>query len=233
MIPILELKEGFNLDDCKALTNHLSTVGFVYLKNHGISEEKIQSCKNIFLDFFAQDLDYKKSFCQALSNKHVGYKPHESERFNPTQKEKDMREALLFDAHDVASNEWPNEAFENTTSPLIQELGALADRLLHMLGIGLELENPRVFAEAHSAFRQEKEADSVSFTTFRINLYPAIDASELKEDQVLCGEHADFGTITLLIQDHVPGLEVWFLAGRGMAVEGRGEWLLVFFLKFL
>ena len=30
----------------------------------------------------------------------------------------------------------------------------------------------------------------------------------LKEDQVLCGEHADIGAITLLIQDHVGGLEV-------------------------
>ena len=37
MIPILDLKEGFDLEDCKALTTHLSTVGFVYLKNHGIS----------------------------------------------------------------------------------------------------------------------------------------------------------------------------------------------------
>ena len=208
MIPVLELKDGYDLEDCKTLTSHLSTIGFVYLKNHGIAEEKIQACKDVAMNFFSHDLDYKSSFCKELSNKHVGYKPHESERFNPNQKEKDMREAFLFDAHDVPSNEWPNDSFEATVAPLIKELGSLADRLLNMLGVGLELDDPKVFADAHSAFQSKREADSVSFTTFRINLYPAIEASQLKEDQVLCGEHADFGTITLLMQDHVRGLEV-------------------------
>ena len=208
MIPILNLQDGIDVDDCKALASHLSTIGFVYLKNHGIPEEKIQACKTVARAFFDREEDYKKSFCKELTNKHVGYKPHESERFNPNRKEFDMREAMLFDAHDVGSNEWPSENFKNAIAPLIKDLGVLAARLLRMIGVGLELENPKIFAEAHTAFEETKSDDSVSFTTFRINQYPAIEESQLKEDQVLCGEHADFGTMTLLIQDHVRGLEV-------------------------
>lgn len=32
--------------------------------------------------------------------------------------------------------------------------------------------------------------------------------SEIKEGQVRCGEHSDYGTLTLLFQDLVGGLEV-------------------------
>ena len=35
--------------------------------------------------------------------------------------------------------------------------------------------------------------------------------AELKADQVRCGEHSDYGSITLLFQDGVGGLEVKLL----------------------
>ena len=210
MIPVLNLKDGDDVEDCKALVSYLSTIGFVYLKNHGIAEDKIQACRTEAKTFFARDEDYKRSFYSELTDKYVGYKPHESERLNQDRKEFDMREAILFDAIDVASNEWPSDSFKDATTPLMKELGALAARLLVMIGVGMELKNPKIFAEAHTAFDETNSQDVAAFSAFRINQYPAIEEGQLKGDQVLCGEHADFGTITLLIQDHVPGLEVNF-----------------------
>ena len=32
--------------------------------------------------------------------------------------------------------------------------------------------------------------------------------TEIKANQIRCGEHSDYGSITLLFQDHVGGLEV-------------------------
>ena len=61
---------------------------------------------------------------------------------------------------------------------------------------------------AHSAFDAAKGDQTKSFTTFRVNHYPKLEPGQLKEDQALCGEHADYGSITLLIQDNVGGLEV-------------------------
>lgn len=43
-------------------------------------------------------------------------------------------------------------------------------------------------------------------TTLRLLYYPAM--TELKEGQVRLGEHSDYGTITLLFQDQIGGLEI-------------------------
>ena len=226
MIPILDLTCGVDLDieNCKELVSHLSSVGFVYLKNHKISAEKIEASRKVAKEFFARSGDYKESFCENLLHKYVGYKPYESERLNPVQKEKDAREAILFDAHTIQSNHWPNSSFEETLTPLIQDLGQLAVRVLKMIGIGLGLENPNILADAHSAFHRVKNVDSRSFTSFRINYYPKLEKSQLKEDQVQCGEHADFGSITLLIQDHVRGLEVFPLYLQTLVAAQEDIW---------
>ena len=44
-------------------------------------------------------------------------------------------------------------------------------------------------------------------TALRLLYYPAV-VDQLKEGQIRCGEHSDYGTITLLFQDSVGGLEV-------------------------
>ena len=213
MIPVLDLESGSERGRSKDLVEYLGTTGFVYLKNHGIPDSMIDSCRNAAKGFFAQNLDFKESFCIHDDYKYIGYKGFEKERLNPKQKEFDMREAVNYDAHDFPSNIWPDKPSEASTVPLMGELGALAGRILKMIGAGLNLNNPDLFYETHDFFKVNKPPSSKSMTVFRINHYPKLNANQLKEDQVLCGEHADFGTITLLIQDHVPGLEVQMTDG--------------------
>ena len=43
----------------------------------------------------------------------------------------------------------------------------------------------------------------------RYNYYPTItDLSNVKQGQLRCGEHTDWGAVTFVIQDNVGGLEV-------------------------
>lgn len=67
-----------------------------------------------------------------------------------------------------------------------------------------------MFTSTHKAMESTK-----NFTTLRLLNYPSITKdSDIKPGQIRCGEHTDYGSITLLFQDDMPGLEVlhWRLA---------------------
>ena len=50
---------------------------------------------------------------------------------------------------------------------------------------------------------------SENATALRLLYYPPLpDESTIKSEQVRCGEHSDYGSVTLLFQDSVGGLEV-------------------------
>lgn len=52
-------------------------------------------------------------------------------------------------------------------------------------------------------------ASTKNCTTLRLLHYPGIsEDSIIKPGQIRCGEHTDYGSITLLFQDDMPGLEV-------------------------
>ena len=46
-------------------------------------------------------------------------------------------------------------------------------------------------------------------TQLRYNFYPKVEElKQVKTDQIRCGEHTDYGAITILFQDSIGGLEV-------------------------
>lgn len=47
-------------------------------------------------------------------------------------------------------------------------------------------------------------------TTLRTLYYPPLTDDDVKPGVVRCGAHSDYGTITLLFQDDIGGLEVNF-----------------------
>ena len=59
------------------------------------------------------------------------------------------------------------------------------------------------------AFAYENMGTALGGGQLRYNYYPMItDPSQIKPGQIRCGEHTDYGGITLLIQDDAGGLEV-------------------------
>ena len=48
-------------------------------------------------------------------------------------------------------------------------------------------------------------------TISRLLYYPPLKShEEIQNHQLRCGEHSDYGTLTLLFQDDAGGLQVWF-----------------------
>jgi len=101
---------------------------------------------------------------------------------------------------------WPNADvpnFQSSVSSIYQCLMDLSARVLSIMAIGLKME-PNSFA-----FAYEKMGTHLGGAQLRYNYYPMItDPSQIKPGQIRCGEHTDYGGITLLIQDDAGGLEV-------------------------
>ncbi|CAK8694943.1 unnamed protein product [Clavelina lepadiformis] len=76
------------------------------------------------------------------------------------------------------------------------------------LGVGMELKDQHFFEKCHSLIHKPGNS-----TTLRTLFYPTLP-SILKPNQIRLGEHSDYGSITLLFQDNVGGLQVQNLQGE-------------------
>ena len=68
------------------------------------------------------------------------------------------------------------------------------------------LQDPHYFVKAHQKMGQ---GNNENYTTMRTLYYPPLPpSSEIKPGQLRCGEHVDYGSVTLLFQDPNGGLQV-------------------------
>ena len=78
---------------------------------------------------------------------------------------------------------------------------------MYLLDLNLPVESS-FLANQHKYVSDINKNESVS----RFIYYPPIEDKErVEEDQLRCGEHSDYGTFTLLLQDDAGGLQVQLL----------------------
>ena len=127
-----------------------------------------------------------------------GYQASEQQRLD-SRIAPDLKEA--FTMRDVPKNYdkpelWPSPEFYATAKSTFEEFLRGANIVMEAFALALDL--PIDF------FRKCHKGDN---TALRYLHYP-VHEKELAEDQLGCGAHTDFGTITLLFQDDVGGLQV-------------------------
>ncbi|XP_033101454.1 2-oxoglutarate-dependent dioxygenase htyE-like [Anneissia japonica] len=167
----------------------LSTIGFAYLINTGLSENKVFIGDEITMD--QSDLYY---------------------RLNPTRP-KDLKESLDFipATRDQLKKTCDiiTPGFIDSVCDLYDELKQINFRVLEVFGHALKLKDPMFFVKAHS-----RMGENDNHSTFRTLYYPPSTDVVQKEGQIRCGEHSDYGGVTLLLQDETGGLEVKGLDGK-------------------
>lgn len=105
-------------------------------------------------------------------------------------------------------NRWPEEAdipgFRDSMESFYSACHAVHLQILEALAIGLDFP---------SDFFQQLFQDNKS--ELRLNHYPACEAATIRKGAMRISEHTDFGTVTLLFQDSVGGLEIEDQSCRG------------------
>ena len=117
-------------------------------------------------------------------------------------------------------NRWPDEAdipgFRTAMESFYLHCNEVHLNLLRALEQGTNLA---------SGFLQDLCRENTS--ELRLNHYPGCEAAQITAGAKRISEHTDFGTVTLLFQDSVGGLEIEDQANTGnyfpVAFEGRSE----------
>jgi isopenicillin N synthase-like dioxygenase len=110
-------------------------------------------------------------------------------------------------------NRWPasRPSLRAAWEPYYETMAALAERLLSLMAIGLEL--PPAF------FGPLVDRHTSALRALR---YPALDGRAPDRGQLRAGAHTDYGTLTILRQEAGPGgLEVLAADGRWLPVPPR------------
>lgn len=182
----------------------MTTIGFFYLKNFGIPAQKIKDAFFFSKKYFSLSVD-EKIRCVRPADSNHGYFQMEREGLNPDRPFKDLKEGFNYCPASF-SQPFPDQEvpeFRTAVTDLFNATIPLHHRVLEIMARGLKLENPQFFVERHQFVGTSK-----CQTTLRTLYYPSLADIEVKEDQVRCGEHSDYGGITLLFQDSQAGLEV-------------------------
>ncbi|RVX66188.1 hypothetical protein B0A52_10080 [Exophiala mesophila] len=208
----------------RELVQAFKSVGFVYLLNHGIPNDMVHEAFDWMSKFFnlpqkelcAPSLLRPKAVPESRSYKLRGYSPVGGEKISQSidadevsklRQVEDVRDMFDFGA-DIGvpsirePNMWPSEevlpGFKDFSMKFFWTCNGAGLDVLRAIALGLDLPE-NFFADAHS------DNDHL----IRYHHYPQVDRKSLVEGtKARVGAHSDYGTMTLLFQDKVGGLEV-------------------------
>jgi isopenicillin N synthase-like dioxygenase len=208
-----------------ALAAACEEIGFFTIVGHGVPEALIGETRACALEFFAQDMATKRAIARPPSKISRGYSwvgdrglayslgdrtpPDLQESFGmgplhavPRELAGTPAEAAFF-----MPNLWPSQppGFRTAFERCYAELDRVGRQVMRIFAVALGLPEP---------FFEDKIDRHTS--TMRAILYPA-QSSAPEPGQLRAGSHTDYGTVTILRGDDVPG---------GLQVRRRdGEWM--------
>jgi isopenicillin N synthase-like dioxygenase len=203
-------------------------VGFVYLKQHGVPAALLAQTFAQSQRFFALSLAQKQALAWPEGYSNRGYVSSERERLDPAQPG-DLKESFNVGAEPVtrqttpsfnpalSQNCWlPNDDdFKATLLAFFDACTDAANRVFRAFELALHL--PPNFIVSKHMDREHM---------LRLLHYPSITQAT-QPGQIRAGAHADYGSITLLFQDQVGGLEILTADGQWHAAPSIPDTILV------
>ncbi|EXJ94508.1 hypothetical protein A1O1_02904 [Capronia coronata CBS 617.96] len=210
------------------------TSGFLYLQNHGVPKDQVSLAFAESAQFFARPQAQKDALGWTTPDANRGYVTWGREKVtqssNPEEIAKlrasnpDLKESMEIGREGVPGlpNQWPahldaeGQKFTEDMKRFFLTLKDLHMQVMRAIAIGMMgLDHERFFDSYTDA----------GDNNLRLLHYPPVKRSVWRDNpsQVRAGEHSDYGSITLLFQDQVGGLEVKSPRGtwvRATPIEG-------------
>ncbi|KAH6447338.1 hypothetical protein HBI57_214760 [Parastagonospora nodorum] len=220
-IPIVDFAKasGSTQEEKKEIAGQIDDafrrVGFVYLKNHGVPDDQVEACFGWSKKFFELSFETKMLAPHPPGGSHhrgysapgvekVSQHEYDANEISKLRDIPDFKES--FESGNVDDDAQPNiwlveerlPGFRTFMESYFNLCADLVHRILSSLSIALEVPEPGL-SSTHSK----------SLFQLRLLHYPAIASEELAQNKrSRINAHSDFGTLTLLFQDSVGGLEV-------------------------
>ncbi|KAL8207748.1 hypothetical protein R6Q57_007160 [Mikania cordata] len=191
-----------NLQELMNLLSACTEYGFFYLINHGVEEQLLQNVFDESRKFFSLPLEEKMK----LSRKEdVGFSPIYAENLDSSTTSKgDLKETFHIgplEGYGSHVNQWPSierlPSWRFVMEEYYQKVLSVGKRLSSLIAMALNLEDD---------FFEKVGALDKPYGFLRLLHYPGkMEAT----DEVVYGAsaHSDYGMITLLATDAVPGLQ--------------------------
>ena len=235
VIPSIDLTGGSDLEIARAIDDACQTVGFYSITGHGIPNQAIE---DVFVSsrlFFALSEEEKRAIHISKTHPHQrGYAPFFEETIYEVGQQEykeafDMGRPLPSDDPDVlagvpfhAANVWPEniDGFRETMEHYHGQVLLLAERLVRLTALGLGLPEGYFYPDMNKAI-----------ANLRLLRYPpehfAGSIGPENTHVTGVGPHTDYGFLTILADDGVPGLEIKTKNGDWVAVPSKSGALVV------
>ena len=205
------------------------SAGFFYVSHHGIAaslvEQQFSATKALFdLPMAAKEaISLKKSACMrgyealGLQTLDASARPDLKESFYCGQPYPPEHPYVRQGFYSYGSNQWPAELpeLQAQCTAYIDAMLVLARRLMQLIALSLALPEDWFDGERGGGAHSASPADS-PLVTLRLLRYPPHPA-DADERSFGAGAHTDWGSITLLAQDRLGGLEVQMPDGHWAA----------------
>ena len=223
IVPVISLADP---DAATKFDDAARNVGFLQIADHGVPAEVIENMLRVSGEFFARSLNEKQRFGPPSPEINRGYAakgteglaysvgletpPDLFEAFNLGPSDVDPQSALaqtLF----FAENIWPSDqpTFCAAINDYFAHVRSLAHQLTDLFAVALEL--PVGFFRTYTNY---------STDTLRINHYQRAAAEgDPLPGQFGMGAHTDYGIVTILYADPIPGLQIHSASGDWVDVQ--------------
>ncbi|XP_010540817.1 PREDICTED: 1-aminocyclopropane-1-carboxylate oxidase-like isoform X2 [Tarenaya hassleriana] len=204
-LPIIDLSSPDKISNSQSIRQACLEHGFFYVKNHGIDEELMEMVFSESNKFFCLPLEEK---ILLLRRDLLGYTPLYAEKLDPSSSSKgDSKESFYFGSLEGTlaqrhPNQWPSEdllpLWRQTMECYYKNVLSVGRKLLCLIALALNLDEN---------FFKQVGALNEPAAVVRLLHYPG-ELNLANEETYGASAHSDYGMITLLATDGVPGLQV-------------------------